>query len=387
MLRYLSAGESHGRGLTVILEGLPAGLPLTAEEINLQLSRRQKGYGRGGRMKIENDTAEITSGVRHGRTIGSPVSMWIANKDWQSWQNEMCVEPQTSDGKKIVLCPRPGHADLAGGLKYNHRDLRNILERASARETVARVAAGAVARVLLGEFGITIAGHVICIGGIFASDKQPALHVIAKKSEQDELRCIDPAVSKRMKKKIDEARKNGDSVGGIFEVIACGVPPGLGSHVQWDRKLDGRLAGAVMSIQAIKGVEIGNGFKGGLCFGSEAHDEIYYNKAKKTFFHKTNRAGGLEGGISNGEPIVIRAVMKPISTLYRPLHSVRIDSKKGVTASVERSDICAVPSASVIAENVTALEIANAFLEKFGGDSVKEVRRNFLGYLKQIRNY
>ncbi|MBI2340376.1 MAG: chorismate synthase [Deltaproteobacteria bacterium] len=388
MIRYLTAGESHGPGLTAILEGMPSGLSLSLDPINTQLARRQMGYGRGGRMKIEADQVEITSGVRHGVTLGSPIALWVANRDWKNWAEEMGVMPGDSGLKKKVMCPRPGHADLAGGLKYDHRDLRNVLERASARETTIRVAIGAICRTFLSEFGVKIAGHVTCIGGVEASlSELPSLDEIAQQSEADPVRCLDPAVSKKMVAKIDEVKRKGDTVGGIFEVIVANVPPGLGSHVQWDRKLDGRLAQALLSIQAIKGVEFGVGFGEARRPGSEAHDEIFYDGQKRRFYRKTNRAGGLEGGMTNGEPIIIRAVMKPISTLYRPLHSVDIQTKEAIEASVERSDTCAVPAASVIAENVVAFEIARAFLEKLGGDSLGEVRRNYEGYLEQVRNY
>ncbi len=388
MLRYLTAGESHGKGLTVIIEGFPSDVPLSASTINLQLARRQKGYGRGGRMKIETDAVEITAGVRHGRSLGSPIALWVANRDWQAWKEEMSSEEiENYIRKKRVDCPRPGHADLNGGLKYDARDLRDILERASARETTVRVAAGAVARQFLTEFGITVYGHVICIGGIEISSERPAWNEIGQKAEDDPVRCIDPEISKKMMEKIDEAKKKGDSVGGIFEVAVTGLPPGLGSHVQWDRKLDGRLAQSILSIQAIKGVEFGVGFEEGRRFGSQAHDEIFYDNQNKRFYRKTNRAGGLEGGMTTGEPLVIRAVMKPIATLYTPLHSVNIDNKEDVEASVERSDTCAVPAACVITENVAAFEVAGAFLDKFGGDSLKEIRRNYEGYLEQIKNY
>lgn len=388
MLRYLTAGESHGKGLTVILEGMPSGLSLAVESINQQLERRQKGYGRGGRMKIETDRVEITAGVRHGLTLGSPIALWVVNHDWQSWKNEMSPSPiENFATRKLVDCPRPGHADLSGGLKYDQRDLRNILERASARETTMRVALGAVARVFLESFDVRIYGHVTCIGGVEISSLRPSLDDIHEKSENDPVRCIDSAISQKMMAKIDEAKKKGDTVGGIFEVIVLGLVPGLGSHVHYDRKLDGRLAQAVMSVQAIKGVEIGDGFLEGRRFGSEAHDEIFYEASQKKFFRKTNRAGGLEGGMTNGAPLVVRAVMKPISTLYSPLHSVNIDTKADVEASVERSDTCAVPAACVIVENVVAFEVAKAFLEKFGGDSMKEVRRNYEGYLEQVKNY
>lgn len=389
MLRYLTAGESHGKGLTAILEGIPAGLTVKADLINEQLARRQKGYGRGGRMKIETDTVEITAGIRHGQTLGSPISLWVANKDFRAWNEEMASEEIPGfKSRKIVDCPRPGHADLNGGLKYGHKDLRNILERASARETTIRVAVGAVCRAFLAEFNIQIGGHVVCLGGEWVPDAPlPSISELQRLTEADEMRCLNPDTSAHMRAKVDEAKKKGDTVGGIFEVIVEGLPPGLGSHVQWDRKLDGRLAQAILSIQAIKGVEFGKGFKEGLCFGSEAHDEIFYDAAAKKFTHSTNRAGGIEGGMSNGEPLVIRSVMKPIATLYSPLHSVDVNSKQDVEASVERSDTCAVPAASVIAENVVAFEIAKAFLEKFGGDSIKEIRRNLEGYLQQIRSY
>lgn len=386
-LRYLTAGESHGKGMTVIIEGMVSGLPLTSDVINRQLGRRQKGYGRGGRMKIETDSAEILSGIRHGKTLGSPITLFVANRDYKNWEAEMTPEPSEPTGKKIVECPRPGHADLAGGLKYNHHDLRNILERASARETTVRVAAGAIARHFLDQFGVLIVGHVTCIGGVENHEKRPPLAELEKIAEEDDVRCFDPEASRKMKEKIDVAKKGGDTVGGIFEILIDGLPPGLGSHVQWDRKLDGRLAQAVMSIQAIKGVEIGVGFDEGRRLGSEAHDEIYFSPESKNFYRPTNRAGGLEGGTTNGEAVVLRAVMKPISTLYRPLHSVNIRTKEEVKASVERSDTCAVPAACVIAENVVAFVVAQAFLEKFGGDSLSESRRNVEGYLEQVRNY
>lgn len=385
MLRYLTAGESHGKGLTVIIEGMPSGLSLSADFINLELARRQKGYGRGGRMKIESDTVEITGGVRHGKTLGSPISLFVPNRDYKNWQEEMNAEATNFASKKVVECPRPGHADLAGGLKYNQHDLRNILERASARETTVRVAAGAVARKLLVEFGIKIVGHVINIGGIKNPSDPPPLDQLEKLAEEDDVRCFDPEISKKMKAQIDAAKRNGDTVGGSFEIMIAGVPAGLGSHVHWDRKLDGKIAQAIMSIQAIKGVEIGLGFEEGNRLGSEAHDEIYFDAPRKHFYHATNRAGGLTGGTTNGETVIVRAVMKPISTLYRPLHSVHIRTKEEVKASVERSDTCAVPAACVIAGNVAAFTIAEAFLEKFGGDSMDELRRNYEGYLEQIK--
>ena len=343
MLRYLTAGESHGPCLTAILEGMPAGLRINKTEINRELARRQSGYGRGERMQIEHDTVQITSGLRMGLTLGSPITMIIENKDWQNWKNE---PPITN--------PRPGHADLAGIMKYNHLDIRNILERSSARETAARVAVGAVAKRLLDKFGIEIISHVCEIGGV---------------DESEEL----------MKEKIDQAKKNGDSLGGIFEVTVKGVPVGLGSHVHWDRKLDGRLAQCLMSIQGIKGVEIGLGFAASKKTGSEVHDEITYDY---NFRRKTNNAGGIEGGISNGEDIVIRGAMKPIPTLKNALNSVDIITKKPVKAKVERSDVCVVYAASVVGEAVAAFEIANAMCEKFGGDSIKEMKRNCNSYIR-----
>ncbi len=386
-LRYLTAGESHGKGLTVILEGMPSGLTLDASFINQQLARRQQGYGRGGRMKIETDQVDITAGVRHGVTLGSPISLWVVNTDFRSWKDEMASEANGHVSRKTVDCPRPGHADLSGGLKYNQRDLRNILERASARETTVRVACGAVARRFLEEMGIVIGGHVTNIGGIEVPPHSLSFSEIVSKASGDDLRCVDPDSSQKMRNKIDEAKKKGDTLGGIFQILVEGLPPGVGSHVQWDRKLDGRLAQALVSIQAMKGVEFGRGFDLGRGFGSEAHDEIFYDKNKKSFYHKTNRAGGLEGGMTNGEMLSMNVVMKPISTLYSPLHSVNIDSKEDVEASVERSDTCAVAAACVIGENVVALEIAKAFLEKFGGDSIQEIKRNLAGYLDQVKNY
>ncbi|MBI1909964.1 MAG: chorismate synthase [Deltaproteobacteria bacterium] len=389
-LRFLTAGESHGQALVVIVEGLPSGLPIKEEEINLQLARRQMGYGRGGRMKIEQDKAEILAGVRGGKTLGSPIALKINNKDWANWEKIMDVAQDDLGQAKVVHHPRPGHADLAGGIKYDHHDLRNILERASARETAARVAAGAITRKLLAAFEIEIVGHLVNLGGVdggvdVSTDLSPK--EIAKRSEASELRCVDPKAEKEMIGKIDKAKARGDSLGGVFEIIVAGLPVGLGSHVQWDRKLDGRLAQALMSIQAIKGVEIGMGFGTAGHFGSEVHDEIFYDKKNRRFFRKTNNAGGLEGGITNGENLVLRAVMKPLSTLYRPLESVDIMTKEPYQAAVERTDITAVPAAGVIGENVVAFTLAEAFLEKFGGDSLKELQRNFEGYQKQVREF
>lgn len=396
MLRCLTAGESHGKCLTAIIEGLPSGLEVSSSYINRELSRRQKGYGRGGRMKIETDRAEITSGVRWGKTLGSPVALVINNLDWENWTAIMGAEvPAKFDVSKTVTRPRPGHADLTGGIKYLHRDLRNILERSSARETAARVAAGALAKRLLEEFGINIASWVTNIGGVAWEPKKRDLSLF-KKAEASEVRCPDATASDGMKKAIDAAKKGGDSLGGIFEVAVYGVPPGLGSHVQWDRKLDGNLARALMSIQAIKGVEVGVGFDAAHLPGSKVHDEIFYKKDRKAaafwpastrFFRKTDNAGGIEGGMSNGEPIILRAAMKPIPTLYKPLRSIDIKTKKPFKASVERSDVCAVPAAAVVAEAAVAFELASAFLEKFGGDSVKEIERNYRGYLRQVSEF
>ncbi|MBI4208405.1 MAG: chorismate synthase [Deltaproteobacteria bacterium] len=396
MLRYLNAGESHGICLVAVLEGIPAGLPLVEEEINQELVRRQRGYGRGGRMKIEKDQAQILSGVRQGKTLGSPIALRIENKDWKNWEKIMSIAEVGGEISRVVTKPRPGHADLAGAVKYGHRDLRNILERASARETVTRVAVGAISKRFLKEFGIEVIGWVVEIGGIRLSEEEyqkwlaKGPKAIFEKSEASELRVPDKNLEKAMMEKIDEAKSRGDTSGGVFEVQALGVPIGLGSHVQWDRKLDGRLAQAVMSIQAIKGVEIGLGFEAARRWGSEVHDEIFYKKPNllEMGFHRgSNRAGGTEGGMSNGQPIVVRGAMKPISTLYKPMRSVDIETKETFEATVERSDFCAVPSACVVAEGVVAFEIARAFLEKFGGDSLEETIRNYKGYLKSVQEF
>jgi len=370
--------------LTTILEGIPANLPLAAEEINLDLARRQRGYGRGGRMRIEKDEANIVGGVRHGLTMGGPIAILIANRDWENWKLTMDPRPggREADPKEPVTRPRPGHADLAGALKYSQHDIRNVLERASARETAARVAVGAVCKRLLREFDIEVFSHVVAIGGIEAKTEGLSFAEIRERAEASEVRCADPEAGEAMMRKIDEARKRGTTLGGVFEVVALNLPVGLGSYVHWDRKLDGRLAQAVMSIQAIKGIEIGLGFEGARRFGFETHDEIFYEDGR--FIRKTNRAGGLEGGMSNGEPIVIRGAMKPISTQYAPLASVDLLTKEPFKASVERSDICSVPAAGVIGEAVVAFEIARAFREKFGGDSLEELRRNYEGYLKSL---
>ncbi len=383
MLRYLTAGESHGKALNAILEGMVANLSLSPEDINKELARRQKGYGRGGRMKIEKDEVQILSGVRFGKTLGSPISFLIMNIDWNSWRDIMSLESRASAPETITKL-RPGHADLAGCLKYNQKDIRNILERASARETAARVAVGAIARKLLSEFNIVVGSHVVQIGKARMENREwrmGKLQDLLKKSENSDVRCGDDKVSKQMMTEIDKARKEGDSVGGVFEVVVLGCPPGLGSHVHWDRKLKTRLAAALMSVQAVKGVEIGLGFEASSLPGSKVHDEILYEKGK--FSHKTNNAGGLEGGITNGEPIVLRAAVKPIATLMKPLKSVDLKTKKVVDALVERADVCAVPAAGVVGEAVVAFEIANSMLEKFGGDSLEEIKANLRNYLGQ----
>lgn len=393
MLRYLTAGESHGPQLTAIIEGLPAGLKITEESINGDLARRQCGYGRGGRMKIERDEAQILSGVRWGETIGSPVTLCIVNRDWVNWQEKMSPNARHRDEKIRVTRSRPGHADLPGAMKYDHRDVRNILERSSARETAVRVAVGAVAKAFLAAFGIEVSGFVSEVGGIRAERRGLSLERMKDQSAASELFTYDAEAEERMKAFIDGAREAGDTVGGVVEVVAAGVPVGLGSHVQWDRKLDARLAMAVMSIQAIKGVEIGLGFDAARRPGSQVHDEIYFDSARiargelSGFYRKSNNAGGIEGGITNGEDIVIRAAMKPIPTLYRPLRSVDMQTKEAFEATVERSDVCAVPAAAVVAEAVVALELANSLLEKFGGDSIGEVRRNYEGYLEYLRAF
>ncbi|HEX6971391.1 MAG TPA: chorismate synthase [Limnochordia bacterium] len=400
MLRFLTAGESHGQSLVVVIEGMPAGLPLPAEVIDAQLARRQLGYGRGRRQQIERDRVRILSGVRYGETLGSPIALQIENRDWKNWEERMAVEPPAGDRpSERVRCPRPGHADLAGALKYGHRDLRNVLERASARETAARVAVGGVARQLLARFGIELFAHVVALGPVEATLPDLSWEEIAARAEASAVRCADEEASERMMAAIDAARAEGDTLGGVFEVRVRGVPVGLGSHVHWDRKLDGRLAGALMSVQAIKGVEIGLGFTAARRRGSEVHDPIAYRPypqrspgvedlrgpERPGFYHLRNNAGGIEGGITNGEEIVVRAAMKPISTLYRPLPSVDFESKEPAQASVERSDICALPAAAVVGEGVVAFEIARAFLEKFGGDSIAEVERNWLAYLESLR--
>lgn len=380
-MRYLTAGESHGPQLTTIIEGLPAQLPLTAEMINKELKRRQGGHGRGRRMQIETDTVEIASGVRHGKTLGSPVALVVKNDDWKHWTKIMGAEPLADDVnpddiKRKISRPRPGHADLVGGIKYGHRDLRNVLERSSARETTVRVAVGAVAKALINELGIRIVSHVTEIGGIIADQQS-----IAGKSadeirdivEVDPCYCADPVASAKMVEAIDSAKEAGDSIGGVVEVIVEGLPAGIGSYVHYDRKLDAKLAAAMLSINAFKGVEFGLGFEMAHLKGSEVHDEILWSE-ENGYTRRTNRLGGLEGGMSTGMPIIIRGVMKPIPTLYKPLQSVDIETKEPFKASVERSDSCAVPAASVVAEHVVAFEIAKAIVEQFHSDQLEQLK-------------
>lgn len=386
-MRYLTAGESHGPQLTVIIEGLPSQLPFSKEKIDWQLARRQKGYGRGRRMQIETDQVQILSGVRFGKTTAAPVTLVIENKDWKHWQKIMATEPLLEEAeKRRISRPRPGHADLNGAIKYNHRDIRDVLERSSARETAARVAAGAVARLILEECGITIAGHVVSIGEVEAQPVALSIEEMIERSEQSPVRCLDPEAEKKMMALIDQAKKEGDSLGGIVEVIVTGVPLGLGSHVHWDRKLDAKIAQAIVSINAFKGVEFGLGFEAGRRKGSEVHDEIVWSK-EKGFGRATNRLGGFEGGMTTGEPIVVRGVMKPIPTLYKPLMSVDIDSKEVFAASIERSDSCAVPAASVVAENVVAWEIAQSLLEKFPADTIDELKEQVTRYREQVLRF
>lgn len=401
----MTSGESHGKALAGIIEGIPSGLCLSSEDIDRDLKRRQGGYGRGGRMKIESDHAEILSGVRWGKTIGSPVTLLIENKDYKNWIKGMSPDIVFKGSISAVTRPRPGHADLAGAIKYGRRDMRDILERSSARETAMRVALGAIAKKFLSEFGITLGSYVLRIGKIQVQSSKlevqssgKDLLAAFKKAEKSPVRCPDETASARMVKLIDGVRKEGNSLGGIFEVFVLGLPVGLGSYIHWDKKIDGQLAQALMSIQAIKGIEIGLGFEMASRFGSEAMDEIFYrseikdqrSKSENTiggFYRKTNNAGGIEGGMANGMPVILRAVMKPIPTLRKPLRSVDIMSKKPFEAVYERSDICAVPAAGVIGEAMAALVIANAFLEKFGGDSIAEVKRNYDSYIEYVKNF
>jgi len=393
MFRYLTAGESHGPQLTAIVEGVPAGLKLTEAEINIDLARRQGGYGRGGRMLIETDQVRILSGVRWGETIGSPITLAVENSDWVNWEQRMSPFEEHRDASIHVTRARPGHADLPGAMKYNQHDVRNILERSSARETAVRVAVGSVAKAYLSRFGIAVTGCVVELGGVKATRPDLGVKALQQVIAASPLYTFDSEAELKMIALIDEAKAAGDTLGGVVEVRVTGVPVGLGSHVQWDRRLDARLACAVMSIQAFKGVEVGDGFETARNPGSQVHDEIFFDAQRVAhgeqsgFFRTSNRAGGLEGGISNGEEIIVRGAMKPIPTLYKPLRSVDIVTKEPFEATVERSDVCAVPAASVVAEAVVAIEVASAFMDKFGGDSVAETARNYSSYIEYLREF
>jgi chorismate synthase len=395
MLRFVSAGESHGQALVAWISGLPAGVTVDLELVQRELHRRQLGFGRGGRQRIEKDQADILAGVRHGKTIGAPIAIRIENRDWANWEKALPVEDTEgadAEGAKgetrPLTAPRPGHADLAGALKFNFHDARYVLERASARETAARVAAGAFAKLLLREFGAAVLSHTIAVGHgrLEREATWEEIKAVCDNLESP-LRCVDAKAEARMKVEVEQVLRAGDSVGGTFEVVARGIPPGLGSHAQWDEKLDARIARAVMSIQAVKAVEIGTGVANAASYGSEVQDEIRYDAARKRFERSSNRAGGLEGGITNGEPVVVRGYLKPISTLRRPLLTADLKTKEAVKAAYERSDVCVVPAAGVAGEAMVALELASAFLEKFGGDSIGETRRNFEGYERQLDNF
>jgi chorismate synthase len=390
MLRFVSAGESHGQALVAWISGLPAGVPIDMEFLQRELHRRQLGYGRGGRQRIEKDRADILAGVRHGKTIGAPIAVRIENRDWPNWEKALPVEDTegADDAQRRLTAPRPGHADLAGALKFNMHDARYVLERASARETTSRVTAGAFAKALLREFNVAVLSHTIAVGHARLEREATwdEIEVVCDNLESP-LRCVDAATELKMKAEVDHALRTGDSVGGAFEVVAHGVPPGLGSHAQWDEKLDARIARAVMSIQAVKAVELGTGIANSGSYGSEVQDEIRYDAARKRFERSSNRAGGLEGGITNGQDVVVRGYLKPISTLGRPLLSADLETKEAVKAAYERSDICVVPAGGVTGEAMVALELAGAFLEKFGGDSLDETRRNYEGYQKQLDNF
>ena len=391
MLRYFTSGESHGEALVAFLSGMPAGLKVDQAFLDRELWRRQQGYGRGGRMKIERDTAHILSGVRHGMTIGSPISVLLENKDWKNWQESLPVEQGDPAKHKRVASPRPGHADLAGALKYNFAEARYVLERASARESAARVAIGGLAKLLIREYGIEVLSHVISVGNASVGSEEISWESIARLHGENEvlLNCAESDAELRMKEEVDRVLRSGDSVGGVFEVVAHNVPPGLGTYAQWDERLDAMLAGAVMSLQAVKGVEIGSGISAAASLGSAVHDEIGYKESNgfSGFTRNRNNAGGIEGGVSNGEDIRVRGYLKPISTLRRPLGSVDFATREPVKAAYERSDVCVVPAAGVAAEAMVALTLARCALEKFGGDSVAETLRNFRGYLEQLRKY
>jgi chorismate synthase len=391
MLRFSTAGESHGESLVALVSGLPAGVPVDQEFISHELWRRQRGYGRGGRMRIERDTAHILSGVRHGKTIGSPIAMTIANNDWKNWTEILPVEEGDPAKHKAVASPRPGHADLAGALKYNFKDARYVLERASARESTARVASGALAKLLLRSLGVEVLSHVIRVGKAELSRPAQWEEIVAlSQKEEVLLNCVDPGDEARMKAEVDAVLRTGDTVGGVFEVVVHNLPPGVGTHANWDERLDGLLAQAVMSLQAVKAVEIGRGVTAAESLGSTVHDAIGYEGAEEDFTkfsREHNNAGGIEGGISNGKDVVVRGYLKPISTLRRPLGSVSFETREPVKAAYERSDVCVVPAAGVASEAMVALCVARLVLEKFGGDSLTELQRNYNGYLEQIRAY
>jgi len=390
MLRFETAGESHGECLVATLTGLPAQVPISIEAIDRELWRRQQGFGRGGRMKIETDRAHIVSGVRHSKTIGSPIAILLENKDWKNWTEVLPIEDfdGAAEKRKLVTRPRPGHADLAGAIKYNFQDARYILERASSRETTARVAGGALAKAFLKELGIGVLSHVIQVGEA-KLERAACWDELTALSQRDEvlLNCVDAEAEQRMKAVVDQAYRTGDTVGGVFEVVAHGVPPGLGSHIAWDTRLDGKLAQAIVSMQAVKGVEIGLAAEGSASFGSKVQDSIHYNREERGFFRGANRAGGLEGGMTNGQDVLVRGMLKPISTLRRPLESVDLATREPALAAYERSDVAVIPAAGVIGEAMVALVLAGAALEKFGGDSLQETKRNYEGYLEQVKNF
>ncbi len=388
MLRFLTAGESHGPELVTIVEGFPAGFDIDLAKINHELARRQKGYGRGGRMAIERDEVRVVSGIRFGRSLASPITLIVENRDFANWQKRMSVDPNDRGEARPVTRPRPGHADLAGVLKYNLEDIRDILERASARETTMRVAVGALCRQILEPFGITILGYVASIGSIEAhTPAELGIDELRTITENSQVRVADTQAERAIIAEIDACKSTGDTLGGVVEVIAEGLPVGLGSHVQWDRKLDGRLGHALMSLQAVKGVELGMGFRAAATRGAALHDEIGYDREMRRFTRRSNNSGGTEGGMSTGEPLRVRVAFKPLSSLMRPLQSVDIHTKADAPGAIERSDVCAIPAAAVIAEAVVAFVLADAFIEKFGGDSRAEIERNLAGYLEQVRNF
>jgi chorismate synthase len=388
MFRFETAGESHGECLVATLTGLPAGIPIVVDELNRELWRRQQGFGRGGRMKIETDRVSLVSGVRQGRSIGSPIAMIIANADWKNWTESLPVEEGDLSKHKPVTRPRPGHADLAGAIKYNLPEARYILERASARETAARVAVGAVAKQFLRQFGVEVLSHVIAVGPS-RLDRPVEWDEIVALSRRSEvlLGCVDSEAELAMKAVVDEVYRTGDTVGGIFEVVAHGLPPGLGSHITWDARLDGKLAQAIVSIQAVKGVEVGWAEAGARSFGSKVQDTIHYNREERRFFRGDNRAGGIEGGMTNGQEVRVRGFLKPISTLRRPLESVDLETREPAKAAYERSDVCVLPAAAVVGEAMVSIVLGGAMIEKFGGDSLQEMKRNFNGYMEQVRNF